>query len=239
MTAQTYTGPSGALKKDSAWLSSEDFTLPFERVVCVAGPSSSGKSTSIATAPRVNTGRSSLRYTSSVTRVLAWPTRWAMSSSGIPELESSDTKLCRSSLGVQDIGFIPAAATTRRKALRTLAGSSGEPVVVENTRSNSSSWRPLSALCFSTATCQVWRLRTLPGRTLQAGDHDACLPICLPIGPPLEEVRVLSSMRHMNEPDGGYGSELRCRGPRDGPVSVAMRRLSGARGRLGRGRGRR
>ena len=38
---------------------------------------------------------------------------------------------------------------------------------------------------------------------------------------------------------GGYGSELRCRGPRDGPVSVAMRRLSGARGRLGRGRGRR
>jgi hypothetical protein len=73
-----------------------------------------------------------------------------MSSIGIPELDSSDTKLCRSSLGVQDTGSIPAAATTRRKALRTFAGSSGVPVVVENTRSNSSSWRPLSALCFST-----------------------------------------------------------------------------------------
>jgi len=125
------------------------FCLRIFLPMCV-GPSSSGNSTSIATAPRVNTRRSSLRYTSSVTRVLAWPTRWAISSIGIPELDSSDTKLCRSSLRVQAIGFIPAAATTRRKALRTLAGSSGEPVVVENTRSNSSSWHPLSALCFST-----------------------------------------------------------------------------------------
>jgi hypothetical protein len=38
----------------------------------------------------------------------------------------------------------------RGRALRTLAASSGVPIVVENTRSNSSSWRPLSALCFST-----------------------------------------------------------------------------------------
>jgi hypothetical protein len=67
----------------------------------VREPSSSGKRASMATAPRVSTGRSSLRYTSSVSRVLVWPTRWAMSSIGIPELDSSDTKLCRSSLGVQ------------------------------------------------------------------------------------------------------------------------------------------
>ena len=73
-----------------------------------------------------------------VTRVLAWPTRWAMSSIGMPQLDSSETKLCRSSLGVQDIGSIPAAATTRRKAADA-CGSSGVPVVVENTRSNSSS----------------------------------------------------------------------------------------------------
>ena len=47
-----------------------------------------------------------------------------MSSIGMPELDSSETKLCRSSLGVQYLGSIPAAATTRRKALRTFAGSS-------------------------------------------------------------------------------------------------------------------
>ena len=121
---------------------------------------SSGKRASIAIAPRVSTGRSSLRYTSSVTRVLAWPTKGAMSSMGIPELDSSETKLCRSSLGVHDIGSIPAAATTRRKALRTFAGSSGVPVVVENTRSNSSSWRPLSALCFSTRSRCLARAST-------------------------------------------------------------------------------
>ena len=45
-----------------------------------------------------------------------------MSSIGIPELDSSDPKLCRSSLGVQDIGSIPAAATTRRKGSADVRG---------------------------------------------------------------------------------------------------------------------
>ena len=79
----------------------------------------------------VSTGRSSLRYTSSVTRVLAWPTRWAMSSIGTPELDNSETKLCRSSrrpgLGVHpsrgndapkgsaDVGGIKWAAGGRRE----------------------------------------------------------------------------------------------------------------------------
>jgi hypothetical protein len=40
-------------------------------------------------------GRSSLRYTLSVTRVLAWPTRSEMSSIASPVLDSSETKLCR------------------------------------------------------------------------------------------------------------------------------------------------
>ena len=48
----------------------------------------------------VRTGRSSLRYTLSVTRVLAWPTKCKMSSIASPVLDSSETKLCRSSRGV-------------------------------------------------------------------------------------------------------------------------------------------
>jgi hypothetical protein len=35
-----------------------------------------------------------------VTFVLAWPTKCAISSIGTPELESSETKLCRNSRGV-------------------------------------------------------------------------------------------------------------------------------------------
>jgi hypothetical protein len=42
------------------------------------------KMSSIAFAPRLSTGRNSLRYTFSVVRVFAWPTRFAMSSIGIP-----------------------------------------------------------------------------------------------------------------------------------------------------------
>ena len=34
--------------------------------------------------------------------VLAWPTRCSMSSIGTPELDSSETKRCRKSLGVHD-----------------------------------------------------------------------------------------------------------------------------------------
>jgi hypothetical protein len=45
-----------------------------------------------------------------------------MSSIGIPELDSSDTKLCRSSLGVQNIGSIPAAATTRAEGSADVCG---------------------------------------------------------------------------------------------------------------------
>ena len=78
----------------------------------------------MALAPRVNTGRSSLRYTSSVTLLLAWPTRWEMSSILIPMLESNDTKLCRSSRGVHACASKPAAAATRRND----AGRSPRPV---------------------------------------------------------------------------------------------------------------
>ena len=79
--------------------------------------SHAGKRASIALAPRVSTGRSSLRYTSSVTRLLAWPTRWEMSSILIPVLDSNDTKLCRSSRGVH------ACASSRRP--RPPDGASG------------------------------------------------------------------------------------------------------------------
>jgi hypothetical protein len=45
----------------------------------------------------------------SVTAELLWPTRRAISSMGRPLSESSETKLCRSSRGVQSLGLIPSA----------------------------------------------------------------------------------------------------------------------------------
>lgn len=70
---------------------------------------------SIAFAPRLNTGRNSLRYTFSVVRVLVCPTKCAMSSIGIPALDSSETKLCRSSRGVHASAWSPASSATWRK----------------------------------------------------------------------------------------------------------------------------
>ena len=81
------------------------------------------------------TGRNSLRYTFSVVRVLAWPTRCAMSSIGIPALDSSETKLCRNSRGVHSSAWSPACSATWRNARRTLAASRGVPRCVVKTRS--------------------------------------------------------------------------------------------------------
>jgi hypothetical protein len=92
------------------------------------------KRSSIAFAPRLSTGRNSLRYTFSVVRVLACPTRCAMSSIGIPALDSSETKLCRSSRGVHSSASSPASSATWRKARRTLAASRGVPSCVVKTR---------------------------------------------------------------------------------------------------------
>ena len=88
------------------------------------------KRSSIALAPRRSTGRSSLRYTFSVVRVFAWPTRCAMSSIGMPALDSSETKLCRSSRGVHSSARSPACSATWRKARRTFAASRGVPSLV-------------------------------------------------------------------------------------------------------------
>jgi hypothetical protein len=49
------------------------------------------KSLSIASAPVVRTGRSSRLYTTSVVLELAWPASLAISSTGTPELDISDT----------------------------------------------------------------------------------------------------------------------------------------------------
>lgn len=51
-----------------------------------------GKILSMASAPVVRTGRSSLLYTTSVVLVLECPARRAISSTGTPELDMSDTK---------------------------------------------------------------------------------------------------------------------------------------------------
>ncbi len=119
------------------------------------------KSSSIAFAPRLSTGRNSLRYTFSVVRVFAWPTRCAMSSIGIPALDSRETKLCRSSRGVQSSARSPASSATWRKARRTLAASSGVPSCVVKTRSLSGHRAPLrmrlwvcQRLCVRSATTQ-------------------------------------------------------------------------------------
>jgi hypothetical protein len=58
-----------------------------------------------------------------------------MSSIGTPELERSETKLCRNSRGVHSEAFKPAAAATVRNARRTFAASSSVPYRVANTRS--------------------------------------------------------------------------------------------------------
>ena len=52
-----------------------------------------------------------------------WPTRRAIFSTGTPASDSSETKLCRSSRGVQSVGLRPAAAVTLRNARRTFAAS--------------------------------------------------------------------------------------------------------------------
>jgi hypothetical protein len=83
------------------------------------------KRSSIAFAPRLSTGRNSLRYTFCVVRVFAWPTRCAMSLIGMPALDGSETKLCRSSRGVHSSARSPACSATWRKARRTLAASRG------------------------------------------------------------------------------------------------------------------
>ena len=90
----------------------------------LASPS---KSWLMARAPRVITGRNSFRYTRPMTLVLPWPTKCAISSMVIPELESKDTKLCRNSRGVNSLGSSPAALAIRRKERRTLAASSADP----------------------------------------------------------------------------------------------------------------
>jgi len=67
------------------------------------------KMRSLAPAPSIRTGRICFRYTVSVVLVPEWPTKRAMSSSGTPLSDSSDTKLCRISRGVQSSGTRPAA----------------------------------------------------------------------------------------------------------------------------------
>jgi len=70
------------------------------------------------------------------------PQRSAMSSILTPLSESSETKLCRSSRGVQARGSRPASLATRRKACRTLCRSSSVPVGVAKTN-----WSPAGACC--------------------------------------------------------------------------------------------
>ena len=58
----------------------------------------------------LSTGRTSF----SVRRLLAWPTRWEMSSIPIPVVDGNDTKLCRSSCGVVPLQLGPRVACRDR-----------------------------------------------------------------------------------------------------------------------------
>src|SRR4051794_2957426 len=78
----------------------------------------------------------------------ACPTRRAICSTGTPSSESRETKLWRSSRGVQSFAVSPAAVAMRRKPRRTLAESRVVPIEVVNTRSGSTQ-RPLS-------TAKLW-----------------------------------------------------------------------------------
>jgi hypothetical protein len=91
-----------------------------------------------------------------------------MSSIGTPELESSETKLCRNSRGVHSEASSPAAVATVRKARRTLAASSWVPYRVANT-----SFGRADSL---SVTCS---LATYTGVGLRAGGADH-RPLSLP-----------------------------------------------------------
>src|SRR5512132_924788 len=139
------------------------------------------------------TGRSSFRYTRSVTLVPPWPTKCAISSMVTPELDSKDTKLCRNSRGVHSLGFSPAALATRRNERRTLAASSADPCRVQNTKpssfqDSSASRRILSrrtASSFGFASVLVFPLAHRRCRLVPAPHHGrrvigCCVEECLP-----------------------------------------------------------
>jgi len=72
-------------------LSSVDVALTSSAMADTGQDAPGLKSLSIASAPVLRTGRSSRRYTTSVVLVLEWPAIRAISSTGTPELDISDT----------------------------------------------------------------------------------------------------------------------------------------------------
>jgi len=127
---------------------------------------------SIASAPDRSTGRSSCRYTVSVVRLELWPTRCAISSTLMPPSDISETKVWRSSRGVQH-SPIPASRQTFLKRFLTFDGSSGVPTEVVKTRPCSRQ-RPSAAL--RSTSCSSHSIRsacaTAPGRARVRRDLD-------------------------------------------------------------------
>jgi hypothetical protein len=92
-------------------------------------PRRSLKIRSITVAPCCSTGLICLRWTSSVTAVLLWPTRREILREE-PLSESRETKLCRRSLGVHSAPLSQAASRmVRRHSRRMSATSSGVPTL--------------------------------------------------------------------------------------------------------------
>lgn len=89
----------------------------------------------MAVAPLCITGMIWCRYTVSVTAVPLCPTNREISSRGTSLADRSETKLCRSSRGVQSLGGNPAFLMTRRKDRRTLWESKAVPTRDTKTRS--------------------------------------------------------------------------------------------------------
>jgi hypothetical protein len=111
----------------------------------LASPS---KSWLMARAPRVITGRNSFRYTRSMTLVLPWPTKCAISSMVIPELESKDTKLCRNSRGVNSLGQAQ-RARDQAEGTPDVGGVECRPLPLQKTRPSSTQESPAWRRIFS------------------------------------------------------------------------------------------
>ena len=97
-------------------------------------------------------GRSSCRYTVSVTWLLAWPTSRAIFSIAMSSSDSSETNVCRRSRGAQSRPN-PALSQTSWNILRMCLAPSGVPVAVMNTLPVSCQCVPAASRSAAWSTC--------------------------------------------------------------------------------------
>jgi hypothetical protein len=126
-----------------------------------------------------------------------------------PASERSETKLCRSSRGVQSCGSRPAAATTLRKDRRTCDASEGVPTREGNTRSWSCHLLPATSGIIGRDDSDPERMKPSPYRVREAvGTLDAQPGKCAFIGDSPSDVLPgrLAIIGYANKP--GKASQL-------------------------------